>query len=118
MAANAKGLISSSHDISDGGLAVTLVESAFGGQLGVNVDLASLGDLPLNAKLFSESHSRFVVSIRPEDKEAFEALLGDQAYYLGTVTAATQVNIQDKGAAVVDLPVQELLESWSSGLVL
>ncbi|MCP4443025.1 MAG: phosphoribosylformylglycinamidine synthase [Aureispira sp.] len=118
MAANAKGLISSSHDISDGGLAVTLVESAFGGQLGVDVDLASLGDLPLNAKLFSESHSRFVVSIRPEDKEAFEVLLGDQAYYLGTVTAATQVNIQDKGAAVVDLPVQELLESWSNGLIL
>ncbi|MCK4957077.1 MAG: phosphoribosylformylglycinamidine synthase, partial [Candidatus Cloacimonetes bacterium] len=36
MQANDKNLIESSHDISDGGLAVTVVESAFGGQFGVN----------------------------------------------------------------------------------
>jgi phosphoribosylformylglycinamidine synthase len=114
MEANAAGWIESSHDISDGGLAVTVVESAFGGALGVDISLDTLGDLPTHVKLFSESHSRFVVSIRPENQASFEALMGDKASYLGKVSSDKQVKI----AQLIDLPTEALLEAWSGRLLL
>jgi phosphoribosylformylglycinamidine synthase len=114
MEANAAGWIESSHDISDGGLAVTVVESAFGGALGVDISLDTLGDLPIHVKLFSESHSRFVVSIRPENQASFEALMGDKASYLGKVSSDKQVKI----AQLIDLPTEALLEAWSGRLLL
>ena len=119
MKANAAGLIESSHDLSDGGLAVTLVESAFGGEFGVEVNLDVLeGELSTNAKLFSESHSRFAVSVRPENKAAFEAIFGAQAYFLGTVTAKQQVVMKSNDQTLVDLPTAALLDAWAGGLVL
>jgi len=119
MKANASSLIESSHDLSDGGLAVTLVESAFGGELGLNVNLDSLeSDLSDVVKLYSESHSRFVVSVRPENKEAFEAIFGAKAYLLGNVTGDKQVSFSSNNQNLINLPTDALLESWAGGLVL
>ncbi len=119
MAANAKKLIESSHDLSDGGLAVTLVESAFGGEFGLNVNLDALGnDLSDTAKLYAESHSRFVVSVRPDNQAAFEAIFADKAYLLGTVTTQKQISITSNNQNVINLPTDALLEAWSGGLVL
>jgi phosphoribosylformylglycinamidine synthase len=53
-----------------GGFAVTLAEMCMGGDLGVNVDLKSLGNAPGDVKLFSESNTRWVVEAR--DAVAFE----------------------------------------------
>ncbi len=119
MEANAEGLITSSHDLSDGGLAVTVVESAFGGDLGVSLQLETLkgNDLDLNVILFSESHSRFVVSIPPEHQFEFEQVLGDDATLLGKVTNEKNVVFDFGGERVVNLPVEVLEEAWSGGLV-
>jgi phosphoribosylformylglycinamidine (FGAM) synthase-like enzyme len=68
-------LLVSAHDCSDGGLAVALAESAIGGDCGFAVDIP--GDLPLHVTLFSESASRAVVSVRPRDEAALEALAAD-----------------------------------------
>ena len=60
------GIINSAHDISDGGLAVTLAECCIcgrGERLGVMVDL---DDMSVNA-LFSEAPSRAVVSVNNDD---------------------------------------------------
>lgn len=117
MQANAQHLIESSHDLSDGGLAVALVESAFGGEFGLEASLDTLGDLSDQAKLFSETHSRFVVSVRPENQAAFEAIFGDKAYLLGAVTANKQVKISSNNKHLIDLPTEALLEAWAGGLV-
>lgn len=119
MEANAKGLIASSHDLSDGGLAVAVVESAFGGDLGVYLELDALkdNDLDLNAILFSESHSRFVVSVAPEHQAAFEGILGSDATLTGEVKADKQVVFDFGGERMVNLPVEALQEAWSGGLV-
>lgn len=117
MKANAQGLIESSHDLSDGGLTVSLVESAFGGGLGAAISLDNLGnDLSENAKLFSESHSRFVVSVRPENQAAFEAIFGNKAYFLGKVTTEKQVKISSNKQEIIDLPTEALMDAWSEGL--
>jgi len=118
MKANAENLIESSHDLSDGGLAVTLVESAFGGEFGLEVNLDALGKLSDVVKLFSESHSRFVVSIRPENKAAFEAIFGDKAFFLGKVREEKHISILSNNNNLINLPTEALLEAWAGGLVL
>ncbi|MFN2545307.1 MAG: phosphoribosylformylglycinamidine synthase subunit PurL [Actinomycetota bacterium] len=68
----AADLLESAHDCSDGGLAVTLAESAIAGDTGFAISLA--GDLPWHVALFSESASRAVVSAAPENAERLEEL--------------------------------------------
>jgi phosphoribosylformylglycinamidine synthase subunit PurL len=69
-------LLASAHDCSDGGLAVTLAESAMAGDTGFAVTLP--GDLPPHVTLFSESASRVVVSVAPERAEGLEDLATDR----------------------------------------
>ncbi len=113
--AQARGLIQSSHDLSDGGLAVALAESCFGGALGAEVKLPC-GDLSTNAMLYSESCSRFLVSVAPEDVTAFEQELGARATRLGQVADTGRLTINRCGKRLVDVAVQGLLEAWDSGL--
>jgi phosphoribosylformylglycinamidine synthase subunit PurL len=71
-----RDLVSSAHDCSDGGLAVTLAESALAGDCGFAVALP--GDLPPHVVLFSESAARAVVSVAPLRTSAFEALAAER----------------------------------------
>jgi len=63
-------LICSAHDVSDGGLLVCLAESAFVHSLGFSVH--SVSGFRKDAFLFGEAQGRVVVSLRPEQVEAFE----------------------------------------------
>src|SRR5262249_29723198 len=69
-AAIRQGLVRACHDLSEGGLAVALAEMAFAGGLGA--DITHLR--PPNGTesdvvcLFSESTTRFVVEVRPDDE--------------------------------------------------
>jgi len=65
-----KGMIRSAHDISEGGLFVTLAESAMQG--GIGFDVCTDANFRLDAWLFGEAQGRIVVSIKPELKENFE----------------------------------------------
>ena len=89
--ATAAGLCRSIHTPALGGLAVALAKSAIGGQLGIEADLSlvpTAGDLDLNGLLFSETNSRFVVTVCPDNWQKFEALFeADQAVAcIGKVT--------------------------------
>jgi phosphoribosylformylglycinamidine synthase len=74
------GRVSSAHDVSDGGLAVALAESAIGAGIGCRVDLQPLrerGCSPLEA-LFGEGPGGFLLSGTREQLEALDAtLLGE-----------------------------------------
>jgi phosphoribosylformylglycinamidine synthase len=72
------GLVQSCHDLADGGLAVGLAESCIvnkNNSLGLKAQLTS--DLPDHVLAFSESQSRFIISILPENKKEFEKHLFD-----------------------------------------
>lgn len=82
------GWLNSAHDLSDGGLFVTLAESAMAGNKGFQI----LTDdrYRADAFLFGESQSRVVVTVSPEHQKQFEAYLEDTILpfrFLGTVTA-------------------------------
>ena len=68
----AEGLVQSAHDLSEGGLGVSLAESVFDTDLGVNVKL----DFNKNL-LFSETPGRLIVSVAPENAAKFEQEMGD-----------------------------------------
>ncbi|OGG96732.1 MAG: phosphoribosylformylglycinamidine synthase [Candidatus Lambdaproteobacteria bacterium RIFOXYD2_FULL_50_16] len=114
----AQGWLSSIHDCSDGGLAVALAESAFGGGLGALISLSGLleqGLSPAQA-LFSESASRFVVSLNPANRQTVQALFGSDAQYLGQVTLADRLLIQTEGLTHLDQGLSDLKASWQSYL--
>ncbi len=118
--ATQQGFIQSNHDCSDGGLAVALAEIAFGGRLGIDIDLGYVdksSSLRPDLLLFSESQSRFVLTIKPEDKEQFESLMaGDIFYCLGQVTQAPSLKINIDDQVLLDENVFELCNSWKKTL--
>lgn len=118
--ATEKGLICSNHDCSDGGLAVAIVEKAIGGKLGLNLDLAPANEtshLKIDRFLFSESQSRFVLTIHPENRHCFEELMGNTAcYQIGTVTAEPKVTIAFGDKTVIRENLSDLEASWKKTL--
>ncbi|HTQ29117.1 MAG TPA: phosphoribosylformylglycinamidine synthase subunit PurL, partial [Puia sp.] len=84
-----KKLIQSAHDVSEGGLFITLMESAFRNNLGFQVSAAD-GGIRKDAYWFGESQSRVVVSVKPGLVKALKEALGDQPFEeLGVVTHGT-----------------------------
>jgi phosphoribosylformylglycinamidine synthase len=80
-------LVVSAHDVSDGGLFVTLAESAFPNNLGF--DVKTNKEIRKDAYLFGESQSRVVVSVQPSQQKTFEQFLQQNNLpfeNLGTVT--------------------------------
>src|SRR5690606_8056281 len=77
-----QGLVTSAHDLAEGGLGVALAESLFAdSSLGADVLLA--GDATV--ALYSETQSRFLVSVKAKHQEAFEQVMED-AFAIGVVT--------------------------------
>lgn len=64
-----KKLINSAHDVSDGGLFVTLIESAMHRNLGF--DITSDAEIRMDAFLFGEAQGRIVVTVPTEDEDDF-----------------------------------------------
>ena len=79
-------LIQSAHDCSDGGLFITLLESAMPNNLGFNI--SSVDDIRKDAFLFGESQSRVIVSVKKDDEDKFIDMMmnsGAEFEYLGDV---------------------------------
>jgi phosphoribosylformylglycinamidine synthase len=77
--------ILSAHDVTEGGLFVTLMESAAPNGKGFNINYTA--DFRKDAYLFGESQSRVVVSVSADKVAAFEAAVGSHPLEkLGTVT--------------------------------
>lgn len=115
-----QGLILSCHDCSDGGLGVTLAESAFAGGFGLEIDLSSvLCDEYLRDDiiLFSESASRIVLTVTPENKGIFEIMMeGSEFANIGVVGGQDLIITGNDGNIIIDVPIPELKESWQATL--
>ncbi|MBA7654921.1 Phosphoribosylformylglycinamidine synthase subunit PurL [subsurface metagenome] len=117
-AAIAQGLIVSCHDCSEGGLAVALAEMAFAGGLGIEADLRGLPKsencTKANTQLFSESNSRYVVEVEPDNYDAFAKLMLNLPFgQIGKVTEEKILVIKvQNGRAVIELDLDSLKEAW------
>ena len=123
-AAITRGLISSAHDLSEGGLAVAVAESCFpptsesrdpwGAELQV--------DMPA-ANLFAETQSRFVISTSPENVAKLQELQTELAAdgpavplaVVGTVTATGSIKICAEDGTV-EVNSDAALDAWDNSL--
>jgi len=111
-------LIESCHDCSEGGLAVTLAEMAFAGELGIKANLKGLPKsddcLKTSSQLFSESTSRFVVEVKQEKFDNFAKLMLNLPFgRIGTVTKEKKLIIKDQnGKSVINIDNNKLKQSW------
>jgi phosphoribosylformylglycinamidine synthase len=122
----ASGSVHSAHDISDGGLVVTVAESCFGSTVGAQHAAPLLGanvrldeTLPAEYALFGERGARAVVSVKP----TFLAPLletarqyGVAAQQIGQVIRDDAFRIEYKGSAVIESSVAKLYDSWAHSL--
>ena len=108
-------LLSSAHDVSDGGLAVALCESAFRGELGARLAFASRG-IRASSVLFGESTGRAIVSYSRENAAAVEKLAkssGVPPSPLGSV-AGGSIRVDLDGKTLIDAPLDTLKARWST----
>jgi phosphoribosylformylglycinamidine synthase subunit PurL len=93
-----KKLVESAHDVSEGGLFITLLESAFVHNLGFDV-VASDAGIRKDGYWFGESQSRVVVTVRADKAEEFKKGLGGHPFEeLGFVTpGSVEVDGMDWG---------------------
>jgi phosphoribosylformylglycinamidine synthase subunit PurL len=133
------GLVQSAHDVSDGGLAVTLAESCFASSsnlsqtnhpersprsegsafssLGASVSLPE--DTSAEYALFGERGARILVSVSPGQLAALRSTArqyGVGAHEIGKVTRDNSLRIEYKGQAVVQSDVPSLHDAWANSL--
>jgi phosphoribosylformylglycinamidine synthase len=109
--------VESAHDCSEGGLAVTLCESAFPVAIGAEIDLNSEGSFA-EALLFGEDASRIVISCDPKKAENIKQVAlkwGIRAERLGQ-TIPEKLVIRIDGKVAVSAPVSELKQVWDTAL--
>ncbi|MDT2828169.1 phosphoribosylformylglycinamidine synthase subunit PurL [Enterococcus viikkiensis] len=104
------GLIASAHDCAEGGLAVAIAESAFTNQLGVEATIA----MPVE-NLFAETQSRFVLTVKPENQAELEALAGNKAVIIGTVTDSGEIHLTAEGGSI-NVATKQAQELWEEAI--
>jgi phosphoribosylformylglycinamidine (FGAM) synthase-like enzyme len=116
-AAITEGLIVSCHDCSEGGLAVALAEMAFAGGFGIEADLRGLpksNDCSrVYAQLFSESASRYIVEVQPQNYGAFAKLMLNLPFgQIGKVKKQKILSIKQNGKTVIEMDLDSLKKAW------
>ncbi|UQS85710.1 phosphoribosylformylglycinamidine synthase subunit PurL [Apilactobacillus apisilvae] len=105
-----KGLVESAHDISEGGLGVSLVESLFKNNLGFD------GSMNItSAQLFSETQSRFVLTVDKDNQYEFEALMKSNATFIGKTTDGPFINFKLNNNNL-NGEMETLKNAWKEGL--
>ena len=105
------GLLHTAHDVSDGGLACALAESAIEGGVGLQVDLGPLlGATDPEAWLFGEGPGGFVLA---GEVSAVERLVEAGTATLIGIAAGQDIRIA-AGPLGVDVPVADAAAAWSS----
>jgi len=109
-----KNIILSGHDRSDGGLITTLLEMAFSGNCGFDVDFTSVGaihELPL---LFAEELG-LVIEYLPEHETEISTILNKESIpyeIIGVTTDSKQISISINGNNVLNEDMRELRSIW------
>jgi phosphoribosylformylglycinamidine synthase len=121
-AAITEGLVRACHDLSEGGLAAAAAEMAFAG--GVGADLDGLRDLPGaaglsdEAKLFSESATRFLIEAKPEHAAALgRVFAGVPVVRVGKTLSDPRLRVAGtNGEWLIWLKLSDLKEAWQKPL--
>ena len=115
-----EGLLMSAHDCADGGLAVAVAESCFSSinRAAIGAELDLIDSLPVNARLYSETPSRIIISFKEDalgQMQEIAAQAGCALTLLGR-TGGPDLIIKADGAEVINLNLKELETAWRTSL--
>jgi phosphoribosylformylglycinamidine synthase len=116
-AAIGAGLATATHDCSEGGVAVALVEACVTGKAAVGCEVTLPAGGRLDEVLFGEGPSRIVVSVEPERAREFEALMAESAIawrWIGT-TGGDRLRLTVGAKTVVDVGLDQIEHAWRNG---
>lgn len=111
-----QGQVSSAHDVAEGGLVTAIAESAIGGGYGVELNMESA--LRPDLALFSESQSRVLLSVSPEQADDIEASArrnGVACQALGVVKGE-RVRIHVNEEPVIDMALKDIQQTWEDSI--
>jgi phosphoribosylformylglycinamidine synthase II len=109
-----QGLVKSAHDCSEGGFGVALAECCISGERKIGA-LVDFGHWPerLDQILFNESQSRVILSVRPEDTAATEAVCAAAEIQFGRIGEVGGADlIISTGRETLRWDVAELYQAW------
>ena len=104
-----QGLVTAIHDISSGGLAVAVAEMAV--QSGVGCSLARVPDIE---SMFSESPSRVVIAVDPEQMQSVEEIIQNQDIPSARIGLAHGDTFTIKG--LIDIELSKIHDQWEGSL--
>lgn len=111
LAAIRAGVVQSAHDLSEGGLGVAVAESLFGQeQLGATITIEGN---PVTA-LFSETQSRFLLTVKKEHQTEFESLVA--AKWIGEVNDTAVLKVNGENNTILEASVNELKDAWKGAI--
>ncbi|MBN8724459.1 MAG: phosphoribosylformylglycinamidine synthase subunit PurL [Acidobacteria bacterium] len=120
-----RGLVSSAHDVSDGGLLVALAECCLMTQgnspiigASIDLDLTAFQDISLAATLFGESPSRIIVSVKFDNLLAIEELAKEYGILLTPLgrTCKDSFTVRIEQKEILNLQVDKLQLDWQESL--
>lgn len=117
-----EGIVKSAHDCSDGGLAVALAECCFSQlkkpSVGAQVQLTTAGVSSEASLMFSESPSRIIISIVPDDLCRMNEIASENRipYTVIGQVGGSRLRLWIDEKLVVDEAVEELEEIWRTAL--
>ncbi|OFZ46035.1 MAG: hypothetical protein A2381_19550 [Bdellovibrionales bacterium RIFOXYB1_FULL_37_110] len=108
-----QGLLSSCHDISDGGVIISIVESMFENNLGAQININNFENMQMFDYLYNEGPGRFIVSIPGSCQREFEKQLGDLPFTnLGFVTQNPKLLLTSNHEMVISEDTATLMSLW------
>ena len=115
-----KQIIKSAHDCSKGGLAVAVSELCMTSQIGCNVSLDMVPGEKLSSDriLFSESHSRYLLTVEKKNISKLEKILKNNKVSFKTIGkfGGEKIQFNNKGTSVIDLRVDKAHKTWINSL--
>ncbi len=115
------GLLSSAHDLSEGGLGIALAEGCFSGNLGIEVELSVGEDLRWDILLFGEVQSQALVTLDPQFQEEVARLAKEKGVplkeigFVGGKNYKVEVRSQEMNR-IINLPLEEIKDKWRGAI--
>ncbi|MCH9657762.1 phosphoribosylformylglycinamidine synthase subunit PurL [archaeon] len=113
-------IVKSVHDCSKGGLAVAVSELCMTNQIGckVSLDMVPNEKLPVDRILFSESHSRYLLTVEKKHLDTVESILEEKCVSFKCIGkfGGDKIQFTSKRKSVVDLGVEKAQKTWLNAL--
>jgi phosphoribosylformylglycinamidine synthase II len=111
-------LLSSAHDVSEGGLAVCLAECSFLSETKLGWEVHLNEDIRDDALLFGESQSRIVVTVEPKNRDQFLTLARSLNVTFSEIGISTgeDLVIDSHGKTIIEISVTDAFKRWKQAI--